>query len=145
MLCTCISMYVSRLKEAIQSLVAIPPMQSSGRPTHFSEALSHCSHVFVHFDAVKKPLQQPYNGPYCVLSRSVKQYTIYYNGRQTVVSLDRLKAAHIDLSFTTTTDTTPPSPPPPSPSPQSPLLSPPQRVTRSGCHVHWPRRFAHYI
>ena len=142
--------YVSRLKEAMQSLVAIPPRQPSGRPTHVSEALSHCSHVFVRFDAVKKPLQQPYNGPYRVLSRSAKQYTIDYKGRPSVVSLDRLKAAHIDLPFTTTTDTTSPSPPPPSssppsPSPQSPLPSPPQRVTRSGRHVHWPRRFAHDI
>ena len=118
--------YVSRLKEAMQSLVTIPPRQLSGRPTHVSEALSHCSHVFVRFDVVKKPLQQPYNGPYHVLSCSAKQYTIDYNGRPTVVSLDRLKAAHIDLPFTTTTDTTPPSPPPPSPSPQSPLPSPPQ-------------------
>ena len=102
---------------------AIPPRQPSGRPTHVSEALSHCSHVFVHFDAVKKPLQQPYNGPYRVLSCSAKQYTIDYNGRPTVVSLDRLKAAHIDLPSTTTTHT-----PPPSPSPQLPLPFPPQRV-----------------
>ena len=132
--------YVSRLKETMYSLAAIPPRQPSGRRTHVSEALSNCSHVFVRFDAVKKPLQQPYNGPYRVLSRSAKQYTIDYNGHPTVISLDRLKAAHIYLPSTNTTDTSPfPSPPPSTPPP------PQQRVTRSGRHVHWPKRLAHYI
>ena len=96
--------YVSRLKEAMQSLVAIPHRQPSGTvdlrisAKHFPTART----FFVRFDAVKKPLQQPYNGPYRVLSRSAKQYTIDYKGRPSVVSLDRLKAAHIDLPFTTT-------------------------------------------
>ena len=129
--------YVSRLKETMHSLAAIPPRQPSGRRMHVSEALSNCSHIFVRFNAVKKPLQQPYNGPYRVLSRSAKQYyTIDYNGHPTVISLDRLKAAHIDLPSTNTTDMSPlPSAPPP----------PQQRVTRSGCHVHWPKRLVHYI
>ena len=130
--------YVSQLKETMRLLAAVPPRQPTGRHSHISEALSNCSHVFVRYDAVKKPLQQPYNGPFHVLSRSLKHYTIDYNGHPTVVSLDRLKAAHLDLPSTDTADTPfpvlSPTPPPPSP----------QRVTRSGRHVHWPKRLAHW-
>ena len=44
--------------------------------------------VFVRHDAVRKPLQPPYDGPYCVLKRSDKHFTITRNGQQTVVSID---------------------------------------------------------
>ena len=143
--------YVSRLKEAMQSLVATPPpgnrlvdlrMSVKHFPTARTFLCVSMPSFFNHYSS--------HTMAHIVLSRSAKQYTIDYKGRPSIVSLDRLKAAHIDLPFTTTTDTTSPSPPPPSPSPpspppQSPLPSPPQRVTRSGRDVHWPRRFAPYI
>ncbi|XP_011859955.1 PREDICTED: protein NYNRIN-like, partial [Vollenhovia emeryi] len=46
-------------------------------------------------DAVKKPLERPYSGPFKVLERtSDKVYTIEINGRPTAVSIERLKPAH---------------------------------------------------
>ena len=36
--------------------------QQVHRSAHVSDILSKCTHVFFRYDAVKKPLQQPYDG-----------------------------------------------------------------------------------
>lgn len=53
------------------------------------------THVFVRVDRVRKPLQQPYEGPFEVLERSPKYFKIKQRNRSTNVSIDRLKAAHL--------------------------------------------------
>ena len=53
--------------------------------------LSTCSHVFVRHDAVRAPLQPPYDGPFEVISRTEKLFKIRRNGKEIVVSIDRLK------------------------------------------------------
>lgn len=53
--------------------------------------LDATTHVFVRRDAVRRPLQRPYNGPYRIIKRSDKFYTLDLNGRRDTVSLDRLK------------------------------------------------------
>ena len=124
--------YVTQLKTAMRQLNAVPTRQSHGRRAHISSDLTTCTHVFVRHDAVRKPLQPLYKGPYLVLKRTPKYYTIDYKGQPTTVSLDRLKAAHLD--------STPPTPSPRSCNdiiPASPTTSPPRRTTRSGRHVHW--------
>ncbi len=104
-----------------------------------SDALATCTHVFVRHDAVKKPLQQPYDGPYEVLKRNDKFYTVDIKGRHDTVSLDRLKPAHIDTT-TDHPDSTMDQPTPtstPTPTPDTvPIREPSQRVTRTGRHVH---------
>ncbi|GBM81436.1 hypothetical protein AVEN_11286-1 [Araneus ventricosus] len=51
--------------------------------------------AFVRHDAVKKPLQAPYNGPYCVLRRTE---TIEKNGKETTINIDRAKPAFFENS-----------------------------------------------
>ena len=46
-----------------------PNAQQVHRSAHVSNILSKCTHVFVQYDAVKKPLQQPYDGPFKVIER----------------------------------------------------------------------------
>ena len=60
--------YVHRLRTAMQQLRA-PPVRPSQRQTHIPDSLRTCTHVFVRHDAIRKPLQQPYDGPYKVISR----------------------------------------------------------------------------
>ena len=53
-----------------------------------------CSFATITYDAVKKSLHPPYDGPYAVLRRSPKYFALDVQGNKTVVSVDRLKAAH---------------------------------------------------
>ena len=89
-------------------------------------------------DAILKPLQQWYDGPYRVVKCTDKTYTIEINGQLEVMSLDQLKPAHIDkaelMEDTPTyrtvllTSTVQPA-------------TTSTRTTRSERHVHWPDRF----
>lgn len=55
--------------------------------------LEATTHVFVRRDAVRTPLQRSYDGPYRIIKRSDKFYTLDLNVRRDTASLDRLKAA----------------------------------------------------
>jgi cleavage and polyadenylation specificity factor subunit 1 len=57
--------------------------------------LATASHVFIRNDGYKRPLEQPYSGPYRVVRRSDKFFTVNVRGRDKTVSVDRLKPAFI--------------------------------------------------
>nr|VZH97631.1 unnamed protein product [Spirometra erinaceieuropaei] len=100
-------------------------------------------------DSVRRPLQQPYDGPFRVLSRKDKYFTIDRGGRTDVVSIDRLKAAYTEPLPTSPIEQPPlgtlplaisqtpftPNNPASSLIPQTPPL------TRSGRHVRFPDRY----
>ena len=88
--------FVTQLKRTMQTLRATPTRQSSQPTGQIDNALSTASHVFVRHDAVRKPLQQPYDGPFKVVSRSAKYFTLEIKGRRDTVSIDRLKPAYFD-------------------------------------------------
>ena len=130
--------YVTRLKGTMMQL------QPACTPTHHhmkqgpfvSSDLSRCTHVFVQQDAVRRTLEQPYYSPHKVIERVAKTFTVSVNSKQEVISLDRLKPAHIENLITivvTATDGTLLPPPPAVPTPL-----PTERTTRSGRRVHWP-------
>ena len=127
--------YVSTLKSSMQLLRATPP-RPARRATYVSLALSSCTHVFIQHDATRKPLQQPYDGPYKVLKQDDKHFVFDINGRHDTVFLDRLKPAHSDDSppCTPPVDTTPhTSPPTGAHSAQVPPTA--TQTTKSGCRV----------
>ena len=100
-------------------------------------------------DAVEKPLQPPYTGPYRVIDRKDKYFVLDVNGKHKTVSIDRLKVAHTDSGHEIIPDTPPVKPVKPKeaqsnePSKKSTILKDTSepRVTRSGRHVQWPKRF----
>ena len=87
--------YITQLKSTMQALRSMATRKQVTARSHIDSSLHSTSHVFVHHDAVKKPLQQPYNGPYHVLDRAAKFYTLDLNCRKDSVSIDRLKPAHL--------------------------------------------------
>nr|VZH94453.1 unnamed protein product [Spirometra erinaceieuropaei] len=128
--------YVERLRSAMRNLRATPPRASPAN-SFIPPDLDKCDFVWVRHDAVRRPLQPPYDGPYKVLRRSDKDVLIERNGKTDTVSIDRVKPAYIDDSdHSSPQHCTPPQTlrPPPSTG-DSP---PPVRHTRSGRHVHWP-------
>ena len=129
--------YVTKLK-ASMSRVKPPPVRTQLQDkTHVSNYLSDCTHVFVRNDKVKKPLQPPYTGPFKVLKRDKKHFTLQLQDRTDTVSLDRLKPAHLDISKSPSSQTTS------TPSPVSVTSTPTKTtITRSGRRVHWPKHFS---
>ncbi|KOC59092.1 hypothetical protein WH47_10918 [Habropoda laboriosa] len=53
------------------------------------------SHVFIHVDTVKGPLQNPYEGSFPVINRNDKRYVVRIRDTDTTVSIDRLKPAYV--------------------------------------------------
>ena len=148
--------YVTCLKSTMQQLRATPRV--SQRPSYVSAALSSWSHVFVRRDATKKPLQPPYDGPYKVLARADKYFTVDVNGHHQTISLDQLKPAHIEhstnqpapaainCSSSHSESSTPSSTSSSTPSPPfSSTSALPNMSTLSGRRVHWRKHLADYV
>lgn len=142
--------FATRLSTAMQTVKAIPP-RSHTRSSYLPPTLSSASHVLVRHDAVRTSLQQPYDGPYKVIKRSYKYYTLRINNKDINISIDRLKPAFIDKELQIPDDSPIQSPPTQSPSPSSsssssssPSMVPTGKTTRSGCRVHWPKHLATY-
>lgn len=57
-----------------------------------------CSHVFVRTDSIRNSLQQPYRGPYQVIKRTDKIFTVKMNQKDVNVSADRVKPCFSDNS-----------------------------------------------
>ena len=127
--------YVQNLKKLIRNLQGVPPRSNQHQSAiHIPSDLFTQSHIFVHHDATRKPLQAPYDGPYRVISRMKKHFTIDINGRHEVVSLDCLNPAYLDTEFslldTMSTHSLPCT-----------GNSNPVTTTHSGRKVHWPETF----
>ena len=127
--------YVTRLKVTMNQLKPPPVRQQLQHKSHVSNALSHCTHVFIRNDKVRKPLQPPYDGPLKVLHHDNKHFMLQLKDRTDVVSLDCLKPARIDNSTPLHDQSTSPH----STAPPVPATSTPSRVTRSGRYVRWPK------
>ena len=78
----------------MQQLQASPVLVQPPRKVYMNKDLPTSTHVFVRHDAVRKPLQPPYDGPHRVLKWAEKHYTLDIGNCQEVVSLDCLKPAY---------------------------------------------------
>jgi histidinol phosphatase-like PHP family hydrolase len=103
--------FVKIFKSMMHQLTPTPTSRRPGKSTNFfvHPDLQQASHVFLRYDAVRTPLRPPYDGPFLVLERAPKNFRIMKNGKETVVSIDRLKPAY----FLNGTDTNAPGKAPP--------------------------------
>ena len=130
--------YVSKLRDFMQQLRA-PTRFPHQRSIYVDPVLTACTHVFVRHDEVRSPLQPPCDGPYEVIKRQGKSYTLLIKGHERAVSLDRLKPAHMEQTLTND------NPQPMEPQPESTPPHSTPHVTCSGRHVHWPHHLRDYI
>ena len=86
--------YTTDLEAWMSELQPTQP-RSSTTKVFVSQDLDTCTHVFVRVDAVRKPLQQPYEGPFRVIRQTRKCVTILRNGKHDTVSKDRVKPAYL--------------------------------------------------
>ncbi|CAK9827605.1 Transposon Tf2-6 polyprotein [Anthophora retusa] len=67
-----------------------------GNPRVFVyKELDNCKYVFLRRDSSKTILQPPYDGPYEVVSRNSKTFTLKIDNKLRVVSINRIKPAYI--------------------------------------------------
>lgn len=156
-----ITSYVSRLKQYMAKLQ--PALtRPSANYARVHPDLHTCTHVWVRTDSIRKPLQPHYHGPYKIIDRQDKFFTLDINTKKSTISIDRLKPAYIDGGHAAATENTPSQPtitPTPLSSPPAKTLAEPMqssqppsepirdpvRITRSGRHVHWPRRYVQVV
>nr|VZI26529.1 unnamed protein product [Spirometra erinaceieuropaei] len=113
--------YVDQLRSAMRNLRAAPH-RASPVNSFIPPDLDKCNFVLVRQDAVRRPLQQPYDGPYNVLRRSDKDVVTDRNGKTDTVSTERVKPALIDYSdHSSPQHCTPPQTVMPPPTGDSPL------------------------
>ena len=63
-----------------------------------SQSLRDSQFVFIRQDGHRGPLQRPYEGPFRVVASGEKTFRIMVGSREEIISADRLKPAHVDLT-----------------------------------------------
>lgn len=94
--------FVSQLRKHFHNMRPVPGSNHGDRKIFVHKDLSTCSHVFVRHDAVRKPLQATYDGPFKILARTEKVFQIEKNGKNIAISIDRIKPAYIMSNESTT-------------------------------------------
>ena len=82
------------LTQLRNTMATLRPKQTShhGQQTsHVPVELQDCTFVFVRQDAHRTPLQCTYDGPFRVLERAAKYFTLDLHGKCDTVSVERLK------------------------------------------------------
>ena len=89
----------NKLKSHFQHISPTSPRPAANKFT-IPKDLDITTHVFIRHDAVGKPLQPPYHGPYPIVKQTAKHFTIKLNDRTDNISIDGLKPAHLDSTTT---------------------------------------------
>ncbi|GBL78989.1 hypothetical protein AVEN_48950-1 [Araneus ventricosus] len=98
------------LRQHVHSFRPVSTTHQGSSAVFVSDDLIKASHIFLKIDRVRKSLEPPYAGPYEVLSRREKVFTVEIDSKPTTVSIDRLKAAHFFLDeFPSRSSTTVPA------------------------------------
>lgn len=87
--------YADSLSQTMARLRPTPP-RPGGSASHVPRTLLTAEHVFLRRDASKPSLTCRYDGPFRVVARTAKTVTLDRGHRRDVVSIDRVKPAHLD-------------------------------------------------
>lgn len=130
--------YVSNIRSIMKSLNPISTSRHCNKSVYIHPTLQTCSHVFLRVDSVKPPFTAPYTGPHPVISRKDKYFVIKIKDKNVTVSIDRLKPAYV-LSDSTESPNIKIPYQPTEVTQNTPKIVP-ETTTRSGRHVHFPKR-----
>jgi transposase InsO family protein len=84
--------FITRLSNQLESIKFVPPRWNSNKTTFIPAELSACKRVWVRIDRVRRPLEAPYAGPYEVIERNAKIFTVLLpSGKIDTISIDRIK------------------------------------------------------
>lgn len=83
--------FVERLREVMRNIKPVPSSNHNKKKIFVHKDMKTCTHVFVRNDGVKKSLQPAYEGPFEVISKHPKYFSIKIKGKPKQISIDRLK------------------------------------------------------
>jgi hypothetical protein len=132
---------MTHLRRHFEQLRPVPSARHATPDIFVHKDLSDSTHVFLRQDAVRRPLDPHYSGPYKVLGRTKKTLRISMHGRPVTVSTDRVKPAYIMVEpddRTVTTRIPPEQTTHPAPQPSPPADTSASR-RHSTCKHHSPR------
>lgn len=94
--------YTKDLAKHFKELPMHEDVSTRNIQTYQSKDLNNCSRVWIRIDRIKAPLEAPYIGPFKVLQRSPKVFTIEKaDGSHDTISIDRLKPFYDDSTNST--------------------------------------------
>jgi cleavage and polyadenylation specificity factor subunit 1 len=70
------ALFVRQLKQSFEDLRPCHVERHGDNKVFVFKDLTTCSHVFIRHDGPKRPLQQPYSGPYRVIEGSAKSCVV---------------------------------------------------------------------
>lgn len=87
--------FFEQLRELMNDLKPVPSSNHDKRKLFVHKDMDSCTHVFIRHDGVKKSLQSNYDGPFEVIFKNSKYFTVKVKGKNKNISLDRLKPMFI--------------------------------------------------
>ena len=90
------SQFLAEFKHGMSLLRPPAPAHHTIPPSYIPKDLATAVSVYVRHDAVRGPLQRPYDGPFRVVRKEPMFFIIDRNGNQESVTIDRLKVAYFD-------------------------------------------------
>ena len=145
--------FIDDLRKVIEFLKPKETQRSGNSKIFVHKDLKSTSHVFLRIDRVRKPLEPPYEGPYLVISRTPKYFTLKIKNKEVNVTIDRLKPAYLiqqenleekgfsNLLGAKTTPVSPPAEIKPKETVPQPELKSALRQSRTGRVLKTPLRF----
>lgn len=125
--------FVSQLRHNMSLLRPQQASRHSPAAVFVHKDLKTCKHIFIRKGAPRGSLEPPYTGPYLVLDRTNKTFTVKLDRGPVTVTIDRVKPAY--TSSESSEDT-----------PKSVIENPdgrrPVQTTRSGRVVRFPNNFS---
>lgn len=82
--------FLDKMHKFFAAVTPFPMAHKRKVAGHVPKEMSTCRRVWLE-EVVKTPLTPPYSGPYDIIERSDKYFTIDLDGRHENVSMDRLK------------------------------------------------------
>lgn len=88
--------FINNLKDKFRLLKPVSGTNHAVNKPFIYKNLHDTTHVFVRNDSIHPTLEPPYQGPFKILKRNNKYYTIQINNKPKNISIDRLKPAFIE-------------------------------------------------
>ena len=99
--------FVDGLRRAMNELKPTQMSHHAEPKVSIPESLEKTEFVFIRTDAVRPPLVRPYTGPFKVLEKSDKFFTVLKGGKPDKIAIDRLKPAFMQQQTQKTDDVMP--------------------------------------